>query len=158
LVRLPVFLQYCLTSKSSQHSVSGDQLGLVRLGACHSHSYTHYSNHLPELGTAAGQWFNDAADIIADETEARDLGVRFHGTAKCVLSVLRENVTHCLCKLLTLAVNAPASSRNTTVVECHASWGAFMHSDSEFLRPLLRQKPPKPSEGIKHPVKVEAAP
>ena len=42
----------------------------------------------PEFGTARGKRLDDARDVVADEDEARDFGVRLHRPPQRVLRIL----------------------------------------------------------------------
>lgn len=44
----------------------------------------------PELGTSGRQWLNDARHIVANEDEARHIGVSFHGASQSILRILQE--------------------------------------------------------------------
>jgi hypothetical protein len=42
----------------------------------------------PEFRASGSQWLNDSADIVADDTEASDLGILLHGSPQSVLCIL----------------------------------------------------------------------
>jgi len=120
----------------------------------------------PELGASRGEWLDDARDIVADEHEPSNLGVRLHCSPQRVLRILvtwhggtRETINEWpLCIQHCTRPHVLAATEDTSCIITLAELPIAVHDQqiSEYLRkggmeilalaaPLPQRQTPSPS-------------